>query len=89
MTHYEPSTPRAACAIAAVAMTVLTLGMAVVLPASSDPGGVRVYVVAAPEPIAPVTSTTPGLVQTGFVTDCERRDSIQARNAERSREQEG
>jgi len=89
MTHYEPSTPRVACGIAAIAMTVLTLGMAVVLPATSDPGEVRVQAVAAPEPIAPVTSTTSGRVPARFVADRERRASIQTRNAERSREQEG
>ena len=88
MTHYEPSTPRVACGIAAIAMTVLTLGMAVVFPATSDPGVVRVQAVAAPEPIASVTSTTSRLAATGFVADRERRTSIQTRNAERSREQE-
>ena len=38
MNRYEPSIPRAAFGIAAVAMTAITLGMALVLPASMEPG---------------------------------------------------
>lgn len=33
MKHYEPSTPRAAIGLTAVALTALTIGLAVVLPA--------------------------------------------------------
>lgn len=89
MTHYELSTPRAACGIAAIAMTVLTLGMTVVLPATSVPGDVRVYAVAAPEPIASVTSTTSGLRHAAVVVDCERRASMQTGQVEPPRDQDG
>ena len=36
MNRYEPSTPRAAFAFAAVALTALTLGLSVVVPAHMD-----------------------------------------------------
>jgi len=36
MNRYEPSTPRAAFAFAAVALTALTLGLSVVVPAQMD-----------------------------------------------------
>jgi hypothetical protein len=39
MRRYEPSTPRAAAAIAALAMTVITFGLAVVVPAALAPDG--------------------------------------------------
>jgi hypothetical protein len=39
MNRYQPKAPRAAFGIAAVAMTVLTLGLAVVVPAKLAPEG--------------------------------------------------
>lgn len=39
MKRYEPSTPRAAAAIAALAMTVITFGLAIVVPAALAPDG--------------------------------------------------
>ena len=38
MNRYETSTPRAAFGLAAIAMTALTLGLTVVLPARTDMG---------------------------------------------------
>jgi len=38
MNRYEPSIPRVAFGVAAIAMTAITLGMALVLPASMEPG---------------------------------------------------
>ncbi|MEO8302919.1 MAG: hypothetical protein ABI724_02255 [Betaproteobacteria bacterium] len=56
MNRYQPSTPRAAIGLAAVAMTVLTIGVAVVLPSEvqSVGGGAATFAaasVAAPAPI--------------------------------------
>ena len=39
MKRYEPSTPRAALGLSAVAMTAITLGVLVVLPAKIESGG--------------------------------------------------
>lgn len=39
MYRYQPSTPRAAIGLAALAMTVLTIGVAVVLPSEMQSGG--------------------------------------------------
>ena len=36
MNRYEPSTPRAAFAIAAIALTAMTLGLSVIIPARLD-----------------------------------------------------
>ncbi len=36
MNHYEPSVPRVAFGIAAVAMTAITIGMSVIMPAKMD-----------------------------------------------------
>ena len=36
MNRYEPSTPRAAFAIAAIALTAMTLGLSVIIPARMD-----------------------------------------------------
>ena len=36
MRRYEPSTPRAAFALAAVALTAMTLGLSVIVPAQMD-----------------------------------------------------
>ena len=38
MNSYEASIPRTACGLAAIAMTALVLGMAVVLPATVNTG---------------------------------------------------
>lgn len=38
MNHYQTSTPRAACGIAAAVLTAMTIGLAVVLPAKMDAG---------------------------------------------------
>jgi len=37
MTSYESGTPRVTCAIAAIAMTAITIGVMVVLPAKMEP----------------------------------------------------
>ena len=39
MNRYQPNTPRAMLGIAAIAMAVLTLGLAVVVPAKLAPAG--------------------------------------------------
>ncbi len=57
MNHYEPSTPRFAVGIAAVAMTAITIGVAVVMPAKMDLGGRELRVLAASKVTTP-TSTS-------------------------------
>jgi hypothetical protein len=89
MTHYEPSTPRVACGIAAIAMTVLTFALMVGLPATSGPGPAPVYAAAAPVPAAPLAQPTAGSRQTTAAADCERPASVEARSVERRREQQG
>jgi len=61
MTHYEPSIPRVALGIAAVAMTAITLGVSVVMPAKMDSGGSEPRVLAALQVPAPA-STSPATV---------------------------
>ena len=39
MNRYQSSTPRVAAAIAAVAMTLVTIGVAIVVPATIESGG--------------------------------------------------
>lgn len=39
MKRFEPSTPRAAAAVAALAMTLITFGLAIVVPATIEAGG--------------------------------------------------
>jgi hypothetical protein len=80
MTHYESSTPRAACGIAAVAMAALTFALMVGLPAVSGPDAAPVHAIAAPEPAALVTRSADVPAPTGARTDCERPDSMQARS---------
>ncbi len=46
MKRYEPSTPRAALGLAAVAMTAITVGALVVLPAKIESGSVDPYTLA-------------------------------------------
>ena len=53
MHRYEPSTPRLAFGIAAVAMSVLTIGVFVIAPAIMDAGAHE------PEQLAASTITTP------------------------------
>lgn len=55
MNRYPTSTPRAAFAFAAAALTALTIGLAVVLPASLDSGR------AASRPLAAVGAAAPAL----------------------------
>jgi len=47
MNRYEPSTPRAALGLTAVAMTVITMGTLVVLPAQLGSLGAQTYTLAA------------------------------------------
>lgn len=50
MNEYKPSSRPAAFGAFAVALTAMTIGLAVVLPAKTDPGKHEVRVVAAPQP---------------------------------------
>ena len=61
MNRYEASIPRAACALASVAMTALVIGVTVVLPATSDSGVERIVVYGEPIRDEPMvrTSETP------------------------------
>lgn len=47
MKPYQPSTPRAALAVAAVALSAITFSLAVVVPATMDAGGRRAAAVVA------------------------------------------
>ena len=53
MNAYHTSTPRAALAIAAIALTALTLGVSVVAPAKMEPGSSEAAPLAAQNTVAP------------------------------------
>ena len=57
---YEPPIPRVACGLAGVAMTVITLAVAVILPAQMDSGSREAHRLAASRATAPAS--------TGFAT---------------------
>ncbi len=62
MNRYEPSIPRAAFGIAAVAMTAITISLAVVVPAKIAPGDQEVGTLAASKAVSPgppKSSSTP------------------------------
>ena len=58
MNRYQPKAPRAAFGIAAIAMTVLTLGLAVVVPAKLAPAGPEASTLLAVKSKAPATEVT-------------------------------
>ena len=53
MNRFEPSIPRAAFGIAAIAMTAITIGMAVLLPSRMEPGDREPGRLAASEAVLP------------------------------------
>jgi len=53
MTHYQSSTPRAVFAIGAFALSAITIGLAVVVPAKMQSGDRDVRALAVATPIAP------------------------------------
>jgi hypothetical protein len=53
MTHYQSSNPRAVFAIGAFALTALTIGLAVVVPAKMESGDRDVRALAVSTPMAP------------------------------------
>jgi len=53
MNDYEPSIPRVTFGIAAVAMTAITIGLAVVVPAKLAPGEQKVATSAASKAVSP------------------------------------
>jgi hypothetical protein len=81
MNSYQPSTPRAAFVIAAIALTALTVGASVVAPVMLDPG---VHTTGALTDQEVVTTTpSPALVSLGRieVRACEPESAIvQVRN---------
>jgi hypothetical protein len=56
MNRYPSSTPRAAFGIIAIAMTALTVGLAVVVPAKMSPGYPAVGAVLAAQAVAPAAT---------------------------------
>jgi hypothetical protein len=58
MTHYQSSSPRKAFAIGAVALTAITIGLAVVLPAKMQSGDRDPRALATSKAIAPVEAVT-------------------------------
>ena len=68
MNRYEPSTPRVAFGIAAVAMTAITIGVAVVIPASMDSDSSEPRVLEALKVTAPASA--------GVVTGAESIDAV-------------
>jgi hypothetical protein len=58
MTHYQSSSPRKLFAIGAFALTAVTIGLAVVLPAKMGSGDRDVRALAASTPIVPAEAAT-------------------------------
>ena len=56
MNRYPSSTPRAAFGITAIALTALTIGLAVVVPARMSPGYPAVGTVLAAQAVAPAAT---------------------------------
>ena len=56
MNRYPSSTPRAAFGITAIALTALTIGLAVVVPARMSPGYPALGTVLAAQAVAPATT---------------------------------
>lgn len=52
MKRYEPSTPRTAFGLAAVALTAVTLGVWVIAPAGTAPATAPAYPLASVQPVA-------------------------------------
>jgi hypothetical protein len=58
MTHYQSSSPRKLFAIGAFALTAITIGLAVVLPAKMESGDRDVRALAASAPVPPIEAVT-------------------------------
>ena len=56
MNQYEPSAPRVALGIAAVAMTAITIGMSVIMPAKMDSNSREPHMLAASKVTTPVST---------------------------------
>lgn len=90
MTRYETSIPRAALAVAAVAMTAMTIGLTVIVPARMGSAGQEIAVPAGPGDTLPaaVAVSNPRCVNLG--ANCEPRlDSVQVQNGHPKRKQPG
>ena len=61
MNRYQTSTPRTAFGIAAAALTAMTIGLAVVLPAQMDAGS------AANRTVAAVRTVTPAVTEVSII----------------------
>ena len=73
MNEYKPSSRPAAFGAFAIALTAMTIGLAIVLPAKMDAGRHEIQTVAAPEPAgAPVADPDSGSIRIDVVA---RRDS--------------
>jgi hypothetical protein len=68
MNRYKPSIPHAAFGMAAVAMTAITIGLLVVLPANMEPGSQEIRMLAASKVATPAS--------TGVVTGSENIDVV-------------
>ena len=53
--NYENSTPRATAGVMAIAMTAMTIGLSIVLPAKTDPGRREASLQAASHAVAPAS----------------------------------
>ena len=69
MNQFQPSTPRAALAASAVALTALVLGLSIVLPASLETDAEGLRAAAAARVILPVVQLEPLVVTEQFALD--------------------
>jgi hypothetical protein len=65
MNSYQPSPPRAAFVVAAIALTALTIGASVVAPVMLNPGVRETGALAEQEVVTP--TSTPGVVSLGRI----------------------
>ena len=56
MNRFDPSTPRTACGIAAIAMTAITIGVMVVMPTRMESGSPDVFALTAAKSATPTAT---------------------------------
>jgi hypothetical protein len=91
MNHYEPSTPRAALGVAAVAMTAITVALAVIGPAKMGTGDRKLVTLAASKVVPPrPAEVVINPARINVVAVCgPRSELLQAGNAPSKRKQQG
>ncbi|MGI8895157.1 MAG: hypothetical protein ACR2HE_05825 [Casimicrobiaceae bacterium] len=89
MNRFDPSTPRTACSIAAIAMTALTIGLLVVIPTKMHSGNLEVMSLVTAKsltPLATEVAISPARIDVVAVRD--PNVAVQSRNVAAKRKQQ-